>query len=90
MPQAGIADAERITEVIERYRHMDGAALPMLHALQERFGHVPEAAVPLVAEALNRSRAEIHGVVTFYHDFREAPARQTLTTWRPAGASRKS
>lgn len=48
--------------------------LPILHALQEEFGHVPEAAVRMVAEALNLSRAEVHGVVTFYHDFREAPA----------------
>ncbi len=48
--------------------------LPILHALQEAFGHVPEAAVRMVAEALNLSRAEVHGVVTFYHDFRDAPA----------------
>jgi formate dehydrogenase subunit gamma len=47
--------------------------LPILHALQERFGCVPAAAVPLVAEALNLSRAEIHGVVSFYHDFRSTP-----------------
>jgi formate dehydrogenase subunit gamma len=48
--------------------------LPILHALQEKFGCVPEAAIPLVAHALNLSRAEVHGVVTFYHDFRRAPA----------------
>ena len=48
--------------------------LPILHALQEEFGYIDRAAVPLVAEALNLSRAEVHGVVTFYHDFREAPA----------------
>lgn len=47
--------------------------LPILHALQEAFGCVPEAAVPMVAEALNLSRAEVHGVVTFYHDFRREP-----------------
>ena len=45
-----------------------------MHALQETFGRVPEAAVPLVAEALNLSRAEVHGTVTFYHDFRKEPA----------------
>ncbi len=73
MPQA-VVDASRIAEVIERHVHMDGAALPMLHAIQEAFGYVPEQAVPMVALALNRSRAEIHGVVTFYHDFREVPA----------------
>ena len=47
--------------------------LPVLHALQQAFGCVPEAAVPMVAEALNLSRAEVHGVVTFYHDFRREP-----------------
>ncbi|MGD5575256.1 NAD(P)H-dependent oxidoreductase subunit E, partial [Xanthomonas citri pv. citri] len=46
----------------------------ILHALQEAFGYVPEAAVPMVAQALNLSRAEVHGVVTFYHDFRHKPA----------------
>ena len=52
----------------------EGAPWPILHALQEAFGYVPEAAVPLIAEALNLSRAEVHGVVTFYHDFRGEPA----------------
>ncbi|HLZ84330.1 MAG TPA: formate dehydrogenase subunit gamma [Caulobacteraceae bacterium] len=51
----------------------EGALLPILHALQDTFGCVPREAVPLVAAALNLSRAEVHGVVTFYHDFREAP-----------------
>ena len=67
-------DAERASEIIARYRHLEGATLPILHALQETFGCVPDEAVPLVAEALNLSRAEIHGIVTFYHDFRKAPA----------------
>ena len=55
----------------------------MFQALQEAFGHVPEAAVPMVAAALNISRAEAHGIVTFYHDFRSAPAgRQVLKLCR--------
>ena len=62
---------------------LEGAALPILHALQETFGCVPDAAVPLVAEALNLSRAEIHGTVTFYHDFRnEPPGRRVLKLCR--------
>jgi formate dehydrogenase subunit gamma len=61
-------------EVIARRAAEHGAMLPILHELQETFGCVPEAAIPLVAEALNLSRAEVHGVVTFYHDFRRAPA----------------
>ena len=48
--------------------------LPILHALQEEFGYVDEAAVPLIAEALNISQAEVHGVISFYHDFRHAAA----------------
>ena len=47
--------------------------LPILHALQEEFGCIPEEAVPLVAIALNLSRAEVHGIITFYHDFRRTP-----------------
>ena len=74
MPRHEPWDAERASEIIARYRHLEGAGLPILHALQETFGCVPDEAVPLVAEALNLSRAEIHGTVTFYHDFRKAPA----------------
>ncbi|WP_229727097.1 formate dehydrogenase subunit gamma [Sphingomonas alpina] len=51
-----------------------GVLLPLLHALQEEFGHIDDALVPHVAEALNLSRADVHGVVTFYHDFRRQPA----------------
>jgi formate dehydrogenase subunit gamma len=61
---------QRIRELV----HLDGPLLPILRALQDEFGYVDEAAEPLIAAALNRSRAEIHGVVTFYHDFRHAPA----------------
>jgi len=50
-----------------------GALLPVLHALQDRLGYVPPSAVPAIAKALNLSRAEVHGVVSFYHDFRSAP-----------------
>ena len=48
--------------------------MPILHALQDEFGCVPEAAVPQLAASLNVSRAEMHGVITFYHDFRREPA----------------
>jgi formate dehydrogenase subunit gamma len=74
MPRHEPWNAERASEIIARFRHLEGAALPILHALQETFGCVPDEAVPLVAEALNLSRAEIHGTVTFYHDFRKQPA----------------
>ena len=48
--------------------------IEILHKVQEALGHVPEAALPALADALNLSRAEVHGVVTFYHDFRREPA----------------
>jgi len=60
-------------EIIAAHEALEGATLPILHALQEVFGYVPREAIPLVADALNLTRAEVHGVVTFYHDFRERP-----------------
>ncbi|PWB82502.1 MAG: formate dehydrogenase subunit gamma [Methylocystaceae bacterium] len=64
----------RAQEIIAAHLGLEGPALPILHALQEEFGYVPEAAVPQLAKALNVSRAEMHGVVSFYHDFRREPA----------------
>ena len=66
-------DRELATEIIAAHAGMAGASLPILHALQAAFGFVPRGSQAMVAEALNLSRAEIHGVVTFYHDFRAAP-----------------
>ncbi len=66
-------DADLAARVIARHRAREGAVLPILHALQQCFGYIDKAAVPLVAEALNVSKAEVHGVVSFYHDFRPAP-----------------
>ncbi len=74
MPAPEPWNAERAADVIARHRDAPGALLPLLHALQEVFGCIPDAAAPLVAEALNLSRAEVHGVVSFYHDFRREPA----------------
>lgn len=66
--------ADVAASVIAAHEGLEGSLLPILHDLQETFGYVPEAAVPMVAQALNLSRAEVHGVVTFYHDFRHEPA----------------
>ncbi len=63
-----------VREIIATHRNLDGPALPILHAVQEALGYVPESAIPMIAEALNITRAEMHGVVTFYHDFRHVPA----------------
>jgi len=59
---------------IGEHLNREGPLLPILHALQEEFGYIDAAAEPLIAEALNITRAEVHGVVTFYHDFRREPA----------------
>ncbi len=61
-------------DIIVRHASQEGPLLPILHALQEAFGYVPPQAGATIAEVLNVSRAEVHGVITFYHDFRSAPA----------------
>ena len=66
-------DREAARAIIVGERSRPGALLPILHALQEEFGYIDRAAIPLIAEILNLSRAEVYGVVTFYHDFRSAP-----------------
>ena len=65
---------ERAVEIIALHADREGALLPILHELQETFGHVPDAATPIIAGALNLSRADVHGVITFYHDYRRKPA----------------
>jgi len=67
-------DEARGAEIIAEHAGQEGATLVILHALQDAFGCIPEAAIPMVAQALNLSRAEVHGVFTFYHDFRHKPA----------------
>ncbi|MGV8985173.1 MAG: formate dehydrogenase subunit gamma [Cypionkella sp.] len=64
----------RVEEILVRHQGMEGALLPILHAIQAEFGYVPQEVLPVVAKAMNISRAEAHGVMSFYHDFREAPA----------------
>jgi formate dehydrogenase subunit gamma len=74
------ADAERIAaqtrQIVAAHDGMEGPLLPILHAVQAAFGHVPRDALPVIAKALGLSRAEVHGVMSFYHDFREQPAGQ--------------
>jgi formate dehydrogenase subunit gamma len=67
-------DAEAALAVIADKQSLPGALLPILHALQAEFGYIDREAEPLIADILNLSRAEVHGVITFYHDFRHKPA----------------
>lgn len=64
----------QVGEILAAHQAMEGPLLPILHAIQAAFGHVPQAALPQIAKNLNLSRAEVHGVMSFYHDFRETPA----------------
>lgn len=74
---------ERAAEIIAGFDGVEGATLPILHEVQHAFGFVPEAVIPMIAEALNQSRAEVYGTVTFYHDFRrELPGRHVVKLCR--------
>lgn len=72
--QMPAATDNEISALIDGFLHFEGPLLPILHALQAQFDHVPASAVPLIASALNITKAEVHGVLSFYHDFREVPA----------------
>ncbi len=72
--QAPAPTADEIRDVVTPLTALEGPLLPMLHAIQAEWGHVPQAAVPVLADVLNLGRAEVHGVISFYHDFRDHPA----------------
>ena len=76
-PQPGRTVAEVVTDTVAALEGQRGALLPILHAIQETLGCVPREAVPVLAERLNLSRADVHGVVSFYHAFRAEPAGRT-------------
>ncbi|MFJ2991019.1 formate dehydrogenase subunit gamma [Collimonas sp. NPDC087041] len=67
-------DLDHISTLIVAQKALPGALLPILHAIQESVGFIPSEAVPLIAQELNLSRAEVHGVISFYHFFRQQPA----------------
>ncbi|WP_432653734.1 NAD(P)H-dependent oxidoreductase subunit E [Sphingosinicella terrae] len=69
---------QEVEEILRRHAGREGPLMPILGDVQAAFGHVPEGAVPIIAAALNLSRAEVHGVVSFYHDFRRAPASRPV------------
>lgn len=76
-------DARVIDEILARLADQPGALMPVLHAVNDRVGYIPAEAVPVIAQALNLSRAEVHGVISFYHDFRtERPGRKIIRVCR--------
>lgn len=64
----------RTEEILTAHDGLEGPLLPILHAIQHAFGYVPRDTLPVIAKRLNLSKAEVHGVMSFYHDFREDPA----------------
>ena len=67
------AEVLAVDEIIDKLQHIPGALMPILHAVQDRLGHVPKTAVARIASGLNLSLADVHGVITFYHYFRQQP-----------------
>jgi formate dehydrogenase subunit gamma len=79
MDLTALAIGEAVARALARLKEKPGALLPVLHAVQDELGCVPPSAVPLIADGLNLSRAEVHGVISFYHYFRETqPGRHTI------------
>ncbi len=76
-PASGQPVRQIVADILADHRDREGALLPILHAVQEALGHVPEAALRQVAESLGIGRAEAHGTMSFYHDFRTEPAGRT-------------
>jgi formate dehydrogenase subunit gamma len=72
-PTLSAPHSDTVRRIVTDLRGRPGPLLEVLHAIQAALGYVPEGAVPLVAQGLNISRAEVHGVVTFYHYFRRTP-----------------
>lgn len=65
--------AQSVQSIIDRLKHKPGAMLPILHAIQDEIGYIPDKAVSQIAESLLQTRAEVHGVISFYHHFRTTP-----------------
>lgn len=81
--QAEVDLEKAVTAIVANHAGQMGSLMPILHAIQEQFDYVPEAVVPLLASQLNLSRAEVHGVIHFYHDFRsEKPGKHVIQVCR--------
>lgn len=78
MQSAKSWNAATVVAVIDACKSMPGAMLPILHGIQEAVGYIPPDAIPMIADELNVSRAEVHGVITYYHHFRQQPAGKRL------------
>lgn len=79
MPEPSAPDPlDVVRRLVAEHRDTPGALLPLLHAVQDTLGHVGDDTVPIIAAGLNLSRAEVHGVITYYHHFRREPAGRVV------------
>ena len=78
MSSSAVALKEIVESAIESHRGKIGALLPVLHSIQDKLGHIPPESIPMIGQAMNLSRAEVHGVMSFYHDFRSEPAGEHI------------
>ena len=78
MSSSAVALKEIVESAIESHSGKIGALLPVLHTIQDKFGHIPPESIPMIGTAMNLSRAEVHGVMSFYHDFRSEPAGEHI------------
>lgn len=68
---------EAVSTAAAKYADVPGGLLPLLHDIQSKLGFIPKDSVALIAKVMGLSRAEVHGVISFYHDFRDQPGGQT-------------
>ena len=78
MNSSAVALKEIVEFAIESHQGKIGALLPVLHSIQDKLGHIPSESIPMIAGALSLSRAEVHGVMSFYHDFRGHPVGENI------------
>ena len=71
---ADVQTIEIMQDILDRHAKQEGPLLPILHSVQAEYGFIPADVVQIIADYLNITRAEVHGVISFYHDFRDAPA----------------
>lgn len=91
-PQARVTESSAHSEdwspaliqaVVTELKDTPGALLPILHRIQQQLGHIPEAAIPIIADGLQQTRADVYGVISFYHHFRtQPPGRHVLQVCR--------
>jgi formate dehydrogenase subunit gamma len=74
MQSEDVGITARATSIVDEMKKLEGPLLPILHEIQNEFGYVPREALPVIASGLNLSRADVYGVVSFYHDYRDRPA----------------